>query len=608
VEAESTDAVVVPPEQALTEALLSLSWPLPRTVGDADAALTRLEQVQAVLTRLEQESVGAEPWWAGQVDGLATQSGFVLEWWRPVLRDPDLEWTLNHQAHLTADLATLASAGARLLDQIEPRAAEEAAEAAHARRVAQEKRWGPAAVPPFVPTGPKPGVPGARPRPPAQVFGDAVPAGAGPANPAIPASTGSPGGPAHMEGAGRVPAVARADASAGAGMRADAPPPAALPLTKAPAAIEHQGPAHVPAQAGHEVAAAALAAAVEGVAAAELGSDQLAAEPLPAPVPAPSAAASGPSALGAPPVAAPRSRPAAPEAPGNAAASARHRRPAYDFDDPHASVPTPPPPPAFPHGGLPPRSPLVPGPGFGGPPQQGRRLGPNAYPPPEYGPGPFGFVGEDDDEPESLVPTALHRHQRRLLMQTGAVLGAIGVLCWWAVYALSDNSSSHPSAAGDSTYTAAGGAERTAAGGLSTPQASAPAAPATKGAKPTTQPSHPAASHSTAPSTAASSAPDAATVSSVRVTLLGGSSAVPQIVALITVDTAGGGQVTVTGAYYGASGSKEVAAETERWTLSGKTSYQYTVPIANSAYCGTQFHFTINAGGHSSSDETQPGC
>jgi hypothetical protein len=83
---------------------------------------------------------------------------------------------------------------------------------------------------------------------------------------------------------------------------------------------------------------------------------------------------------------------------------------------------------------------------------------------------------------------------------------------------------------------------------------------------------------------------------------------VPQIVALITVDTAGSGQVTVTGAYYGASGSKEVAAETERWTLSGKTSYQYTVPIANSAYCGTQFHFTVDAGGHASSDETQPGC
>ncbi|HWG28059.1 MAG TPA: hypothetical protein VG296_28360, partial [Actinospica sp.] len=164
-ESESGAAGAVPPEQELTEALLSLSWPLPRTVEDADGALTRLEEVKAVLTRLEQQSVGSEAWWAGQVDGLATQSGFVLEWWRPVLRDPDLDWTLNHQAHLTADLATLASAGARLLDQIEPRAAEEAAAAMHARRVAQEKRWGPAAVPPFPPTGPKP-------QPPKDVFGE----------------------------------------------------------------------------------------------------------------------------------------------------------------------------------------------------------------------------------------------------------------------------------------------------------------------------------------------------------------------------------------------------------------------------------------------------
>jgi hypothetical protein len=532
VEAESTDAVgAVPPEHALTEALLSLSWPLPRTVEDADAALTRLEEVKAVLTRLEQESVGEPPvWWAGQVDGLATQSGFVLEWWRPVLRDPDLDWTLNHQAHLTADLATLASAGARLLDQIEPRAAEEAAEAAHARRVAQERRWGPAAVPPFVPVGPRPGAPGSRPLPPAQVFGEAAPVPV-PAQPAV----------------------------------------------------------QVPAQPGPE---AVVAAALAGAAAAELGSDQLA-EPLPAAT----------ASAAAPPTAPPPARPAAPKAkaPANLTTQPRHRRPAYDFDDPRPSAP---PAPAFPQtGGLPPRSPVVPGPGFGGPPQQGRRLGPNAYRPPEYGPGPFGFAGEDEDEPESLVPTALHRHQRRLLMQTGAVLGAIGVLCWWAVYALSDNSSTHSSAAGDSTYTAAGGAERTVAGGLTTPQASAPASkPSTTKPVPTTP------APSTAPSKAASSAPDAATVSSVRVTLLGGSSAVPQIVALITVNTAGSGKVTVTGAYYGASGSHQVAAETAQWVLSGKTVYQYSVPIANSAYCGTQFHFSISAGGQSSSGETGPGC
>ena len=82
----------------------------------------------------------------------------------------------------------------------------------------------------------------------------------------------------------------------------------------------------------------------------------------------------------------------------------------------------------------------------------------------------------------------------------------------------------------------------------------------------------------------------------------------PQIAVLITVDTAGTGQVTVSGSYYGASGTKKVAPEAEEWILSGKTSYQYSVPIANSAYCGTKFHFTVSAGGHSGSDETAPGC
>jgi hypothetical protein len=261
----------------------------------------------------------------------------------------------------------------------------------------------------------------------------------------------------------------------------------------------------------------------------------------------------------------------------------------------------------------------VPGPGFGGPPQ-GRTLAPGnhpAYAPPVHsshashgyngpatGPGTFGFIGEDDDdESDSLVPASvgLRRHQRRLLMQTGAILGAIGVLCWLAVYELS-SSPSHSSAAGDATHTASkttpaanGG---TAAGGLTNPNSSATPSK-TADASPTP---------SAAPSTASSSVPDTTSVSSVRVTLLGGSSAVPQIAALITVDTAGTGNVTVTGSYYGASGSKQVAPETEQWTLSGKKTYQYSVPIANGAYCGTQFHFTVSAGGHSESGETSPGC
>ena len=575
-----SSASAAPPEQALTEALLALSWPLPRTVEDADAALTRLEEVKAVLTALEQQSVGTEAWWAGQVDALATQSGFVLEWWRPVLRDPDLDWTLNHQAHLTADLATLASAGARLLDQIEPRAAEQAAEAAHARRVAQDKRWGPAAVPPFAPTGPRPGAPGSRPQPPSEVFGDAVP---------VPVQSGTGPGPRRGEdlNAPQFPPMPAATAAGAAAVGAvaafdpDAPPVAAPPSIPAQAHPQPQSQAsgapahpHAPAQAHPSAAAPATdtgypSAAVPGLA------------QIPASAAFPASAAS------------PTSPASATDA---SSASARHRRPAYDFDDPRGSAP---PPAVYPQAGMPPRSPVVPGPGFGGPPQ-GRRLAPaGGYPPPDYGSGPFGFAGEEDDEPDSLVPAGLRRHQRRLLMQTGAILGAIGVLCWWAVYTLTSPSPHASAASGETTHAAPGSTDRTVAGGLTTPETSAPA---------TSKPTDSASAPATTPSTATSSVPDATNVSSVRVTLLGGSATVPQIVALITVDTAGTGQVTVTGSYYGAAGSREVQAETERWTLSGKTSYQYSVPIANSGYCGTEFHFTLSAGGHSDADQTAPGC
>ena len=594
-----SSASAAPPEQALTEALLALSWPLPRTVVDADAALSRLEAVKAVLTALEQQSVGTEAWWAGQVDALATQSGFVLEWWRPVLRDPDLDWTLNHQAHLTADLATLASAGARLLDQIEPRAAEEAAEAAHARRVAQDKRWGPAAVPPFAPTGPRPGAPGSRPQPPSAVFGDAVPlpvqSGTGPGQGPRPAEDLNapqfppmPPATAPVTAAGPA-AVGAAGVAAAAAFDPDAPPVAAPPSIPAQAHPQQQPQPHAPAQPHTSAAPAHPHAQASGGPAHPHAS---AAVPAATGTGFPPAAGPGPAQIPAS-AAFPASPASATE---SSSASARHRRPAYDFDDPRGSAP---PPAVYPQAGMPPRSPVVPGPGFGGPPQ-GRRLAPaGGYPPPDYGSGPFGFAGEDDDEPDSLVPAGLRRHQRRLLMQTGAILGAIGVLCWWAVYTLASPSPHASAASGETTHAAPGSTDRTVAGGLTTPEASAPAA-----SKPTDSATSPA----TAPSTAMSSVPDATTVSSVRVTLLGGSATVPQIVALITVDTGGTGQVTVTGSYYGASGASEVQAETERWTLSGKTAYQYSVPIANSGYCGTTFHFTLSAGGHSDAEQTQPGC
>ena len=664
-EAESTAASAAPLEQELIEALLALSWPLPRTVEDADAALTRLEEVKTVLVRLEQQSVGTEAWWAGQVDGLATQSGFVLEWWRPVLREQDLDWTLNHQAHLTADLATLASAGARLLDQMGPRAAEEA-EAAHARRAARDKRWGPAAVPPLHrgTPGPHPSAPSPRPQPPAEVFGNAAPAAlagqsapsapqvphaqpqpqpatvvppavsappaqpiadAPPEAPALPTSPAQPDPATASAIPGQLVADALLAASALSAHPPTAVPPApsaseAQPITDAPPAAST--PSAVPIQPVTAVppAASALPSPPTQPAAAvpdeDLNSPQLPPTPDPFDPDAPPSAAppSVPPKNEPASVADKKSAPAATSAVAAAAAAsfapasegstppARHRRPTYEFDDGHGSAAHPA---GFPQGTPPPRSPIVPGPGFGGPPRQGRVLAPGGtYPPQEPGTGPFGFTGEDDDEPDSLVPAGLRGHQRRLLIQAGAILGAIGVLCWWAVYTLS-SPSPHTSAAGDATHTAAKSTGRTvAAGGLGAPHSSSATATPTPG-KPTDSASP---TISSAPPTVATSGPDATTVSSVRVTLLGGSSAVPQIVALISVQTAGTGQVTVTGTYYGASGSARVAAETEAWTLSGKTSYQYSVPIANSAYCGTEFRFTAGAGGRSDAEETAPGC
>ncbi|HWG25821.1 MAG TPA: hypothetical protein VG296_17050, partial [Actinospica sp.] len=504
-------------------------------------------------------------------------------------------------------LATLASAGARLLDQIEPRAAEEAAAAMHARRVAQEKRWGPAAVPPFPPTGPKP-------RPPKDVFGEVA-------------------GPWSNENENANENGSGAGTGTGTGAGDDLNAPAFPPIPPPPAPPVPPLPLVPPVPTRRQDQGAAT--------------DAYDAPPVAAPPTSP-----GQGSAAAQPSIAQPSIPAQGTAGQEqdvepVATSARHRRPVYDFDDqghagPPPSAPSgspapngPPTPSAPPHAGPPsspgplavfppsagpaPRSPLVPGPGFGGPPQ-GRTLAPGnhpAYAPPAHsshgshgystsatGPGAFGFVGEDDDdEPDSLVPTSLglRRHQRRLLIQTGAILGAIGVLCWVAVYELS-SSPSHSSAAGDATHTAGKTAPAanggTAAGGL-TNQTSSSTPSKTVGATPTP---------SAAPSTAISSVPDTTTVSSVRVTLLGGSNAVPQIAALITVDTAGTGDVTVTGSFYGASGSKQVASESEQWTLSGNKTYQYSVPIANSKYCGTRFHFTVSAGGHSESAETSPGC
>ena len=234
---------------------------------------------------------------------------------------------------------------------------------------------------------------------------------------------------------------------------------------------------------------------------------------------------------------------------------------------------------------------------------------PNApgYPPPRrpvgFGPpdDPYREAG-DEDEPARVVPTGLRRHQRRLLVQTGLILAAMGGLCWWAVYSLSDGHP-HASAAGSTHPDTSPAPPGTGAAGLTVPGSSPTVGPA-GGASATGK-----APANSAPATATGSVPDTTTATSVQATLLGGSGSVPQIVVLVTVHTAGTGTISVTAAYYGRSGAGgEVAAESQTWTLTGQTTYQYSVPIANSPYCGTTFHLTLRAGGRSSSASTSPGC
>ena len=108
------------PRDELVQALLGLRWALPRTDADARVALDQLAAVAARVEQLAGEYPDRETPWDGQVQALLAQAGFALDWWRPVLDDVDLDWTLNHQAHLSADLARIASAGARILDQFAP--------------------------------------------------------------------------------------------------------------------------------------------------------------------------------------------------------------------------------------------------------------------------------------------------------------------------------------------------------------------------------------------------------------------------------------------------------------------------------------------------------
>lgn len=148
----------------LADTLLGLRWPLPRTDHDARAALDQLAQVSGRLTRLVAEPQVQQdaPAWLGPVQALIAQGGFTLDWWQPLLAEPDLDWTVNHQAHLSADLAQIAAAGARILDQLLP-SGESAAPTPVVRSVASfgsvPMTAPPIAPPPPAPPSPQPPAP-----------------------------------------------------------------------------------------------------------------------------------------------------------------------------------------------------------------------------------------------------------------------------------------------------------------------------------------------------------------------------------------------------------------------------------------------------------------
>ncbi|MBS2963153.1 hypothetical protein KGA66_08860 [Actinocrinis puniceicyclus] len=457
------------PRDELVQALLGLRWALPRTDADARVALDQLSGVAARLGQLAGEPADAQSPWEGQVQALLAQAGFALDWWRPVLDDVDLDWTLNHQAHLSADLARIASAGARILDQ-------------------------------FAPSTPHPG-----------------------ANPPSAVTQGPPQPPPRVAAAfGSVPATAIVDPLANSG--------------------RHRRPAY------------------------EFD--------VPQSPPRPSASAP-PTPAAAPPF---ESWPQQPQQPA----------PLPDTLDPELERllrPQQPQPhaPAEPAG--------VPGaaePGSAGPAAAGP---PFSHPVAWAGPGSDIPGGEPQTDPGGH-PDRRGPHAGMVVQAVG-ILGAVAALSWWAVSSLHLGSApaGHPAAAQSQ------GAHPAAS-------ASAKAHPA---ASPTPLATHSAVTPVTTPPTSPPP-PNAAGVTSIHVELLGGSPTVHQVAMILSVNTAGTGQVTVTVDYWGTKNGVKSDERTASWTLSGKTAYSIGASIPVDAYCGEQVTLKAASGDTTATQSTSPGC
>ena len=489
------------PRDELVQALLGLRWALPRTDADARVALDQLSAVTDRLAMLAAPAPGEpESPWEGQVQTLLAQAGFALDWWRPVLDDVDLDWTLNHQAHLSADLARIASAGARILD-----------------------RYAPTVPHPHEAEGP---------------------------------FTLPPTGNRVLAAFGSVPATAIIDPLANSGRHR-------RPAYEFGAPIAHHTPSAPPPP-----------------------------PPPPAPAPAPVVAPPEQISPSVPPGSQPLLYPQIVEFAPESQAAAEPAEPVAQNPDAAfiASLLAPPPP--IPvqqpvEDLLGPAEPPLPVPAR---PWSPAATPPNAFTPPIiWGAAEPAIVDDEDDDP-------IVRGERRrmatggMVLQAVGILGVVGALCWWAVTSLHPGSGpSHP---------AAGSITRPTTAASHVAKSPAPAAAATTAAA---APSTPATHQGNPPP-----AVGAAAVTALQVSLLGGSTSQQQVAMVLSVNTSGAGQVTVSVDYYGMKDGSKVDERAASWTLSGKTTYQIGATIPTNAYCGTVFTLTAKGGDATATQTTAP--
>jgi hypothetical protein len=430
--------------------------------------------VAARVEQLAGEYPDQETPWDGQVQALLAQAGFALDWWRPVLDDVDLDWTLNHQAHLSADLARIASAGARILDQFAPAVPN------------------PAAAPPSAITE-------------------------GPPHPA----------PRVATAFGSVPATAILDPLANSG--------------------RHRRPAYEFESLGTQEPAQA---------APEHGGPQVPVQFEPWPHQAP---------VQPPPL------------PEELEPELEQLIRPHPQEIPHAPAPAiyAPPPAQPPHSG----------------PQP-----PPAFTRPVVWAGPGGNGSDGDDDYDPIVRPDRRGPHAGMVVQAVGILGVVAALSWWAI------SSLHIGAAPAGNSAAAqAGSTHSAHPAVSTPAKQHPVT------SPTPQSTHSAVTPVTTPPTQPPP-PNAAGVTAIQVSLLGGSPAVHQVAMILSVNTTGTGQVTVTVDYWGEKNGAKTDERTASWTLSGKTAYSIGASIPADAYCGEQFTLKAISGETTSTQQTTPGC